>query len=266
MEFSHLVVNGCSFTYCQGLEDPATQGWPALLSKKIGVPVVNLAIPGCGNDAIMRTTYRYFYKNLRHHNNPLYIVVLSHSSRKEQFFRYRSGAEYYDYRGLVLDDKAMEAATRRFVQPTIELDKLYDILYAKQLDLDECERMKLTYAASILNLFKAHNVSYLLSDYIPGHHDDLDKLKNDHPAMFEYVMSDAYKLEDFNRLTMNLPRLPCGHDGLEAQEVLAEYCYNEIIKRYGDVTHIAMPYTKLIESTQSEFALKCWPHNPWLDV
>ena len=133
----------------------------ALLSRKIGVPVVNLAIPGCGNDAIMRTTYRYFYKNLRHHNNPLYIVVLSHSSRKEQFFRYRNGEEYYDYRGLTLTDTT---TGRRLIHPDSELERLYDTLYTKQLDLDECERMKLTYAASILNLFKAHNVSYLLSD------------------------------------------------------------------------------------------------------
>ena len=63
LEISHLVVNGCSFTYCQGLESPNTQGWPALLAKKLNVPVVNLAAPGSSNDGIYRRTYDYFYND-----------------------------------------------------------------------------------------------------------------------------------------------------------------------------------------------------------
>ena len=39
-DITHLVVNGCSWTYCQGLDDPKTQGWPALLAKKLGVEVL----------------------------------------------------------------------------------------------------------------------------------------------------------------------------------------------------------------------------------
>ena len=86
VKLSHLVVNGCSFTYCQGLENPAEQGWPALLANKLKVPVVNLAIPGSGNDAIFRRTYEYFYLNKKHNNFPLFINVWSFSGSREEFF------------------------------------------------------------------------------------------------------------------------------------------------------------------------------------
>jgi hypothetical protein len=61
MDITHLVVNGCSWTYCQGLEDPKNQGWPKLLADQLGCEVVNLAIPGTGNDTIHRRTYEYVH-------------------------------------------------------------------------------------------------------------------------------------------------------------------------------------------------------------
>ena len=56
MEISHLVVNGCSFTRCQGITNPDIDGWPALLAKKLNVPVVNLAKNGSGCDGIYLRT------------------------------------------------------------------------------------------------------------------------------------------------------------------------------------------------------------------
>jgi hypothetical protein len=50
IDVTHLVVNGCSWTYGTGLAHPKEQAWPALLAKQLGVPLVNLAIQGSGND------------------------------------------------------------------------------------------------------------------------------------------------------------------------------------------------------------------------
>jgi lysophospholipase L1-like esterase len=51
-----LVTNGCSMTRGAELADPATQAWPALLAKNLGIPHVNLARDGSSNRRIVRTT------------------------------------------------------------------------------------------------------------------------------------------------------------------------------------------------------------------
>jgi hypothetical protein len=63
LKITHVVTIGCSWTYCQGLDSPSTQGWPALVAKKLNVPLVNLAVPGVGNDFIHRVSHEYIYKN-----------------------------------------------------------------------------------------------------------------------------------------------------------------------------------------------------------
>jgi hypothetical protein len=51
-----LVTNGCSCTRGEELADPATQAWPVVLGKLLGVPHVNLARDGCSNRRIVRST------------------------------------------------------------------------------------------------------------------------------------------------------------------------------------------------------------------
>jgi hypothetical protein len=82
---SHLVVNGCSLTYGEGLEDPSTQAWPALLAKKLNVPVVNIAMGGTGNHRIYRKTVDYFFKDTD--SNPFYIIGMSSCTRIEQYIK-----------------------------------------------------------------------------------------------------------------------------------------------------------------------------------
>ncbi len=56
-----LITCGCSITYGTELKDigegmvkPSEFAWPALLAKKMGVELENLAYPGVGNDYIVR--------------------------------------------------------------------------------------------------------------------------------------------------------------------------------------------------------------------
>ena len=83
LKISHLVVNGCSYTYGHGICDPVNNGWASIIAKRLGVPLVNLAIPGQGNTAVYRKTMQYFYKDLLYDNNPFYIHAYSQSSRRE---------------------------------------------------------------------------------------------------------------------------------------------------------------------------------------
>lgn len=51
-----LVTNGCSCTRGEELTDPATQAWPVVLGKLLGVPHVNLAQDGSSNRRVVRST------------------------------------------------------------------------------------------------------------------------------------------------------------------------------------------------------------------
>jgi hypothetical protein len=51
-----LIVNGCSFTRGAELPVPAADAWPALLARRLGVPLVSLARDGASNRRIVRTS------------------------------------------------------------------------------------------------------------------------------------------------------------------------------------------------------------------
>jgi len=54
-----LFTTGCSFTYGEELPDPATQCWPALLAKRLDMPLANWSRPGAGNDYLIKKTMQY---------------------------------------------------------------------------------------------------------------------------------------------------------------------------------------------------------------
>ena len=90
MDVSHIVTVGCSFTYCQGLDDKLEIGWPALVAKHFNAQLTNLAQPGIGNDAIYRRTCEYICNNLQFENSkPLIIIAWSQIDRHEQWYRRR---------------------------------------------------------------------------------------------------------------------------------------------------------------------------------
>lgn len=146
-DISHLVVNGCSFTYGAELEDPVNEAWPAHVAKNLGIPVVNIACGSIGNDAIHRRTYEYFYEDLKNDNNPLYIIGFSAFVRKE----YWHEAEKF-YRGIHIADRRipdMNLAQREFLE-NYSLEDLY--------------RRTLLFKLSLKNLFVSYNIPHLFVD------------------------------------------------------------------------------------------------------
>ena len=58
-----LVAAGCSFTEGEGLSDPDTQSWPALVAKKLNLDCVNLGQRGASNDYITNSIMEYALQN-----------------------------------------------------------------------------------------------------------------------------------------------------------------------------------------------------------
>lgn len=233
IEITHLVTDGCSFTYCQGLYDPPNEGWPKLLADKLGVPVVNIANPGSSNDGIVRRTYNYFYKNLPTNSKPLFVIGMSQSTRREEYFaEFDFGTKYgpeqiNDYQILSINDPHEPVANAIYSQ-------MNDIgIYMSQ------ER-KFRLWASLISLFKANNTPYVIGDYIPDVSDEtLTFIKQNFPELRNYIITDPNKLKNFCDITNGYPKaMDKGHDGPEAQIVLADYIYNQLIKRYEKIIPI----------------------------
>lgn len=235
LEISHLVTNGCSFTYCQGLYDPPTEGWPRLLAEKLGVPVVNIASPGSSNEGIYRRTYDYFYKNLPTGSKPLFIIAMSQNTRREEYFADSEYGLFQDYRNICVND-------------SIVLSKE---IYKNMDDMGICfmEVRKLMQWQSIINLFESNNTPYITSDYIPDtSKDDFINtyVRKNHPGLNHSIRSNPNTLKNFVDITRKYPKaLDKGHDGPEAQIVLADYIYNQLIKRYGEIKPITSDFVTL---------------------
>jgi hypothetical protein len=62
-----LYFNGCSFTYGDGLKDPASESWPSIVAKKYNLEYLNHAVSGGSNDRIIKgvitnlNNYNKFY-------------------------------------------------------------------------------------------------------------------------------------------------------------------------------------------------------------
>ena len=80
-----LYFNGCSHTYGQDLDQPASQSWPAVLAKHIDCDFLNDAVNGNANDHII-------YRTLKNADqfDKIYIAW----TYIERFTRYRSDNNY----------------------------------------------------------------------------------------------------------------------------------------------------------------------------
>lgn len=230
LDISHLVVLGCSFSYGQGLTNPKEESWPALLSKKLNVPVVNLSSRGGGNDRIMRRLAEYHYLDSANNNNPFYIIAYSHSSRREEYLR-----ETNDYSVIGMNQVDL-LKQQPFSEPCI-----------LNYDPVVCARKKLITRSYILDFLKLNNINYLVADFAPDKPDELQIIRELYPKVYDRIYADKYKLKNLNEISMKYPRLPCGHDDIEAQIEIGNYVYDELLLRYSNPTVNLQDYTTLTQ-------------------
>jgi hypothetical protein len=226
-EITHLVTNGCSFTYCQGLEKPSEQGWPALVAKQLGVPIVNLALMGCGNDSIHRRTYEYVYENLPTGSKPLVIIGWSQYWRQEQWYNIYPGHKMAftlnDYKLISMPGSSPNGSEEKNLLDHWNHENFY--------------RRTMIYKLSLANLFKTFNIPYIMSDYSGDfRYEGFDEARKKLPTMIQEANSvDGCTNRNFVEVTYDCPKLPCGHDGLEAQTVLSDYIMTEVDRLYGEI-------------------------------
>jgi len=77
---SRLVAFGCSYTYGKDLADPATQSWPAVLSKLLDLECDNQAVLGAGNLEILWNIINYKFQP-----GDTVFIMWSHFSRDHIF-------------------------------------------------------------------------------------------------------------------------------------------------------------------------------------
>lgn len=248
IEISHLVVDGCSLAYCQGLENPHIDGWPALLAKKIGVPVVNLALGGASMDAIHRRQFDYFYESDKFYKQrnvyakPFHIISLTYATRREEFFQeHYTNHETNRYWGLDLspDLKKLEKIISSLDISPKNIPAYVEYAHFMNLNLYPMTLRKLHYWDSIRQLYQNKKINYAVIDYMPTLDPKVDLLlQANHYDVLESLYNDVNYYGDVSVLTKDYPKLPCMHDGLEAQKVLCDYIYHKMINCYEEIVPV----------------------------
>lgn len=235
MEITHLVVNGCSWTYCQGLEDPKNQGWPALLAKKLNIPVVNLAVPGSGNDTIHRRIYEYYFDDLPNNNKPLYIVGWSQAWRREAWCR-----QYYH--------KHLPQGYSSIAFPEMKPTNFYEAALLDNWSEEDFLRRTMLYQLSIDSLFKSANIPYIGSFFAEPIQINSEETYNallKYKNHFNFINNNTHTIDPVYKVLSQFEKLPCGHEGQDSMVATADYFYDNIIQKYDCITPVAGKYVTL---------------------
>lgn len=230
-EITHLVVNGDSFTYCQGLEDRTEKGWPYLLARSLDCDVVNLALPGTGNDTIHRRTYEYAISAKAIGNHPFFIIAWSQFWRREVWLEKKKG---YSPVGVPV------GKVQNYKKRIPRWNNEFQYPFIKNFDEEDHARRTYLHKASLKTLFKSFNMPFLMSDYSSDSHlFDSHSIQNYHfigkiVDFIDFVHGDTH-LTPLCDLTLNLPKTGCGHDGLEGNAVVAEFLLEQIKKLYDPI-------------------------------
>lgn len=256
MDITHIITNGCSFTYCQGLDNIKEQGWPNLVAKELGVPVVNLALPGVGNDSIARRTYEYIYETLPDNSKPLVIIAWSQYWRREAWYEVMHGKEAKHYHPVAL--------------PNNKPSDTWEEALLDHWNEEDFYRKTVLYKLMLQNLFKAYQIPFLMSEYSAFNSMSsnweyfYDKVHNEFPVMCDKAENSEHWLKPFYEITTGYPPASDGHDGPEAQIALAKYVVDEIKNRFGEIRCLNQKFTSLREYREKHDANAILKFNAWL--
>jgi hypothetical protein len=219
LEITHLVTTGCSFTYCQGL--PINQGWPALLAKSLDCPLVNLGLPGIGNDAIHRKLYEYIYNNsLLEGSKPLVIIAWSQPWRRESW----SAVNYTDNNFQNYAPIMLPASSPSTHQDYVLLENWND---------EDFYRRTLLSKLSVINLLNQFDIPYIMTDAMPQDDDLNSNVFTKFPGLTSYV-NTKYYIDPIHRIQHN-DYLPCGHYGPARNSAVKEHILQSILLLYPNL-------------------------------
>ena len=243
MKVSHLVVNGCSWTYCQGLTKPHIYGWPALVAEEFKIPVVNLAMKGSGNDGIHRRTYEYAFEDSQYNNYPFYIIAWSQTWRREAWCKkmYNKGILHDGYHIIPFPG-----------------DKPSNNLEYALLDTwseEDFYRRTMLYRLSLDSLFKSKNMNYISTffddeEFNNGKNDCshlIANVKDRFSTSIEHLAKNTNRVVDFFKIAEFYSKTVCGHEGIEGNKAIADYLINDMKLRYNTIDSVDEKYLTLSE-------------------
>jgi len=244
MKITHLVTNGCSWTYGQGLDNIKEEAWAAILARKLGCEIVNIAVPGTGNEAITRRNYEYIYEGKSYGARPLFVVVFSQIWRREVWMRNYYGTKCGDYCTMF---------------PAHETDgNPVERSYLEEFNEEDFLRKNMLIKSATKNLLENFQFPHIITQF---QGDGVQPSSvNDVKQRFPNWYDQYVKMNDIDEISGQvhmLDKTHCQHPGPKAQEVIAEMVYSAIIKKYGILEVENRPYLKL-----KDFKLK----NPNNDV
>jgi hypothetical protein len=196
------------------------------------VPVVNLSIPGAGNETIHRRTYEYFFEDLPNNNNPLYIIGWSQTWRKEEWCR-----KYYN--------KYLPNGYQTLAFPDNKPRNFYEAALLDNWSEEDFFRRTMLARQSINSLFKANNVPHLTTFFANPENLETPSFVEKFKNASDYLDKHSVLIEPMYKLTAYCKKLPCGHDGLETMEIISNYIHGEIISKYGNIEHLDTSYLML---------------------
>ena len=253
MNISHLIVNGCSYTYGQGLPDRLNQNWPTLLAKSLNVPCINLATPGSSNTAIHRKTYEYILQNSETGSVPLVVIAWTMYWREERFVVYNKDDAGFRQIGLLHPNR-----NGSFMEPCYKLN--VDELGMNWHDDYHLARTLLL-KHSLIQLLENLNIPYIMTDYQQDSDMFVEHIRYFKPSyrtMWNKIKENTKHLPNsIVYYTQNMDKCEDGHDGIESQKFIAGYLKNHIDAVYGNITPSGAKFIE-IKDYSEELANDVW--------
>jgi hypothetical protein len=216
LEITHLVTVGCSFTYCQGL--PIEQGWPALLARSLNSPLVNLGLPGIGNDAIHRKLYEYIYTNsLIESSKPLVVIAWSQPWRRECW-----STKIGSYTPVAM--------------PINGPSTHQDYVVLEDWDDEDFNRRTLLNKLSVINLLNQFNIPYIMTDAMNQEGQENSNIFTKFPGLTSCV-NTKYYIDPLHKIEHN-DYLPCGHSGPLGNLSSKEHILQSIHSLYPNLSFV----------------------------
>lgn len=250
MKYKRIYANGCSFTCAGGLNWPEVQkiykdylnieitdhmdyAYPNILSKKLGIEVVNESMMGGSINRMVRTTYQYIFKNQNDLKDTLFILEVPPSWRDE-FYSNVLNRTINITAGSINDDKDDTDVANGYDRG--DMKKIYKELSQYFFNFVDVDYDMFKFTANLLGLLsyiKLNNWDYLLLD--SGTFNNFAKrnnLNND----YNYIWFEGLALcEWISKKDVSIRhetggKFIDGHSGVYGNHKIAEHLYYIITK------------------------------------
>lgn len=223
-----LLVNGCSYTYGDELDNPEQERWSTFLGDLRSTEVVNIAQPGSSNSKIYRDTLNY----IRVHHPSECIVMWSAFERVEVYHNQKA-----DW--LQVSPSRLTSGEKYITQNKHYWEGFYTFLTNRETQLLNtlnymvqlqwiCEELGIELVQGWFHEYCMKEYSRLVKYAETRDHpvkDDIQSLFKQLKDSSKFGMTDIISFNEFTDLN-DFTRQPEGHPGAAAHKAFALYVNN----------------------------------------